>query len=298
MFKNIAAILTSALLGSACAAQNANGSNARIDADPALFRVADEDTTIYLFGTIHMLDEGRDWFDEAVKVAFDNSDELVIEALIPSDPAELGPVMALGLDLTGAPLRSEMPAAAAATLTEELSAKPGLSAQIDMMEPWLAALTLSTLAFEKLGFSQENGVETLLQAEATRQGKPVSGLGKFTDQIALFDSMPEDEQMDFLLTSIEELDQVESVVGRMIGSWTDGDMDALAGVMNEGFEEGGDLRERLLTNRNANWAEWIDARLDQPGTVFVAVGAGHLGGQDSVQDYLGARGIVTTRIEY
>ncbi len=166
------------------------------------------------------------------------------------------------------------------------------------MEPWLAAISLSVLAYEKLGFSQMSGAEKVLEAEAARQGKPVTGLEGFEWQIDLFDTMPEAEQMDLLLTSIEELDEVDQTIGRMIGAWSSGDMDALAGVMNEGFDENGALRKRLLTDRNASWAEWIDARLDQPGTVFVAVGAGHLGGEGSVQEMLARRGLVTTRIDY
>jgi hypothetical protein len=53
----------------------------------------------------------------------------------------------------------------------------------------------------------------------------------------------------------------------------------------------------LLTRRNARWAEWIDARLDRPGTVFLAVGAGHLAGRDSVQAMLEKRGIKAKRVQ-
>jgi uncharacterized protein YbaP (TraB family) len=67
-------------------------------------------------------------------------------------------------------------------------------------------------------------------------------------------------------------------------------------VMNEGMTDPA-VAEALLYNRNANWAEWIDTRMDTPGTVFIAVGAGHLAGARSVQDYLGAKGITVTRVK-
>ena len=57
------------------------------------------------------------------------------------------------------------------------------------------------------------------------------------------------------------------------------------------------LAKALLYDRNANWAECIDERLDTPGTVFIAVGAGHLAGEKSVQDYLAGRDIAVTRIQ-
>jgi uncharacterized protein YbaP (TraB family) len=54
--------------------------------------------------------------------------------------------------------------------------------------------------------------------------------------------------------------------------------------------------KRLFSDRNAAWAEWIGKRLQQPGTVFVAVGTGHLVGDDSVQAQLASAGIRSARI--
>ena len=83
----------------------------------------------------------------------------------------------------------------------------------------------------------------------------------------------------------------------MMSAWASGDIDALAALMNEAMKETPELGRILLTERNARWAEWIDTRLDSPGTTFVAVGAGHLGGDESVQAMLAKRGIETTRVE-
>jgi uncharacterized protein len=85
-------------------------------------------------------------------------------------------------------------------------------------------------------------------------------------------------------------------LNRMVAEWAEGDADELAVIMNEGMTDPA-VAEALLYSRNANWAEWIDTRLDQPGTVFIAVGAGHLAGAKSVQDYLAAKGITTMRVK-
>ena len=82
----------------------------------------------------------------------------------------------------------------------------------------------------------------------------------------------------------------------MVDAWKRGDADSLARLMNEEEDEP-ELMERLLTNRNKAWADWVKARLDKPGTVFVAVGAGHLAGNGSVQEQLATRGIATTRVQ-
>ena len=54
-----------------------------------------------------------------------------------------------------------------------------------------------------------------------------------------------------------------------------------------------DTYRMMFTERNARWADWIAARMQTPGTVFVAVGAGHLAGQDSVLVRLAERGITS-----
>ena len=86
------------------------------------------------------------------------------------------------------------------------------------------------------------------------------------------------------------------MLDRMVAEWVKGDADALAAVMNEGMTDPA-VAEALLYSRNANWAEWIDTRLDTPGTVFIAVGAGHLAGPKNVQDLLAQKGITTSRVK-
>ena len=84
---------------------------------------------------------------------------------------------------------------------------------------------------------------------------------------------------------------------QVVDEWSVGDVAAVAELVNEPLEEEPVLADRLLHRRNANWAKWIDQRLDKPGVVFMAVGAGHLGGSKSVQDALKAEGIETVRVQ-
>jgi uncharacterized protein YbaP (TraB family) len=79
--------------------------------------------------------------------------------------------------------------------------------------------------------------------------------------------------------------------------WASGDTDRLAAQLNEDLRTTPRLAQLLLTDRNARWADWIAARLDKPGTVFVAVGAGHLAGSDSVQAMLAKKGLRAERVK-
>jgi uncharacterized protein YbaP (TraB family) len=108
--------------------------------------------------------------------------------------------------------------------------------------------------------------------------------------------MTQEAQVAFMMDAAEGIDEVKPMLDRMVAEWIKGDADQLAAVMNEGMSDPA-VAEALLYKRNANWAEWIDTRLDAPGTVFIAVGAGHLAGARSVQDYLAAKGIAVTRVK-
>lgn len=268
------------------------------DFDPALFLVADEDTKIYLFGTIHLLGDNRSWFDEAVADAFAESDELVLETVAPPAEEAGAIVMAKAIDPKGTPLSAEMSPEGFAKLKAELEAGGIPAASFEPMDPWFAALNLSLLQYQRLGLNPANGAEKVLEDTAKAEGKTVAGLESFEWQMDLFDTLPQDAQIRFLELALDDLENAENVITGMVATWARGDLDGLTRIINEGFYEEAALRERLLTGRNASWAIWIDERLERPGIVFMAVGAGHLGGAGSLQDQLAERGIAVERIVY
>src|SRR3546814_712090 len=126
----------------------------------------------------------------------------------------------------------------------------------------------------------------------------MSGLETIDQQIGYFDTLPEFSQIAFLNAVVKDIDTLGSTLDTLVDQWSKGDPDALAQTMNESLESTPDLAKRLLFDRNANWADQLKARMDEPGTVFVAVGAGHLAGAHSVQDYLKERGLTVTRVAY
>ena len=127
------------------------------DADPALWVVRDADTTIYLFGTFHLLD-GRPWFNDEVKTAFDASDELVMEAILPEDPCRCSPmIMRYAVDHTGRTLSGRLTAAENAALARALTPLGLPAAAFDRFEPWFASMMLSVTAAQRLGLDAANG---------------------------------------------------------------------------------------------------------------------------------------------
>lgn len=265
-------------------------------AGPALWKVADADTTIYLFGTVHVLPQGLEWYDTTIASALEGSDMIVTEIKMDTaSEAQLQQLsMSMGVLPKGTTLRSLLTPEQAAAYEAGL-AKLGVPAQaFDPLKPWLAGLTLSLLPLMQQGYSPDTGVEKVLLAKAG--DKPQGALETAEFQLGIFNSMPTEAQVTFLMESVEGMDEVKPTLDKMVAEWAKGDADQLAVIMNEGMSDPA-VAEALLYSRNANWAEWIDTRLDEPGTVFIAVGAGHLAGAKSVQDYLAQKGIVVDRVK-
>jgi len=269
-----------------------------IPADPALWVVMDKDTTVYLFGTVHVLKPHLRWFDSAVKKAFDSSGQLMLEIPLP-DPATAQRVMLpLATDASGVPLTQKLPAgdrAAYAAAMTKLGIPP---AALEKFEPWFVAVTLSQLALQKAGFSAADGAEAELTAAAAAQRKPVAGLETLQQQLGYFHNLSQADQVAFLVSSVKDIDKFDGMINAMLDRWKAGDAEGLSALMNEDLTSQPNLYRVLLVERSKRWATWIAQRMKKPGTVFIAVGAGHLAGKDSVQAQLARYRLKSVRIRY
>lgn len=265
---------------------------------PALWAVKDADTTIYLFGTIHMLPEGLEWMVPPIAKAFDASDTLVLEVLGTTDPKVTTPII---LEMGYTPGLPPLAERVSADERDELAAAithAGVPPQaLDAMETWLATMSLSTARIQKLGYGVEGGVEYQLSTRAAAQRKRIEALETMTEQLGFFDTLPEAEQRALLVNSLDDIEDIDTVIRSAVKSWQAGDVDAVAELLEDDTRGSPGLAKRLLTDRNLNWSNWIEKRLEStPGTVFVAVGSGHLAGKDSVQSMLEAKGLKVERL--
>ena len=232
-----------------------------VRATPAMWEIRDADTTIYLFGTFHTLDGRTVWFDDKVRKAFDDSGELVLETVVPGDVSNFR-----------------------ATVSE-----PGTSGKL---KPFIAQTQAAVGLGRSLGMSIENGADSVLRRVADDLGKPVGGLERFEEQLGTLANIPAPAP----LPGFKSVQPPTISVTDLLKAWTIGDTAAFS-TMLAGFKVKSPVAYRMLiADRNARWGQWIANRLDRPGTVFVAVGSGHLAGKDSVQQWLAARGIATTRV--
>lgn len=265
-------------------------------AHPALWKVADADTTIYLFGTIHLLPKGIEWYNGKLAAAFDSAGELVTE--IPEVPQneQQAVVLKRAMLPKGQSLR--------AMFTPQERAKFDATMQqfglpvtaFNRFKPWYAAVVFATMPLQQKGYDLESGVEAQLAEKAKGSRQPRIGLETLDYQLGLFDSFSRKVQKDYLFEVIKALPDLDKDVGDMVTAWQSGDAAKLADLMNA-EEDDPAMINALLINRNRTWARWVKARLNRPGTVFVAVGAGHLGGKGSVLDQLARLGVPSARVQ-
>jgi uncharacterized protein YbaP (TraB family) len=266
------------------------------DADPAMWVVKDDDTTIYLFGTFHVGDGKADWFNDEVKTAFDQSREVYLEAVLPEDPKTMMPlVQQYALDKSGKTLTEKLSPAGRAKLAKLLGAMGAPATALDTFTPMFAMMNLVMVPYQALGMTPEHGTEKKLTAAAKSSGKPVGELEGFEAQLKMLGRIPEKAQIAAFEEMLATFEEAPALIKRMVTYWNGGDAEGFATLMKEMQASSPEVYKVMMTDRNAEWAKWIDTRLDKPGTVFVAVGTAHLAGADSVQKLLADRGIKSAR---
>lgn len=270
---------------------------APVAAEPAMWHVRSATTDITLFGTVHALPPGTDWLSPRIAAQLDAADTLVLETVLPDDPAGLQPlVTALGLQRGLPPVAARVAPSKRAALLAGVSALGLTTAQLDGMKTWLAAIAIGDGAVERLGFTQTDGVEATLTARVHAAHKPVIGLETPAAQLGIFAALPETDARALLDSTVDDLATVREDTNALVAYWQAGETDALAADFDKDFRTTPVLAARLLTDRNKAWADWIAARLTTPGTLFLAVGAGHLGGPGSVVALLEAKGLTVERL--
>ncbi|KKC24003.1 polysaccharide biosynthesis protein GumN [Sphingomonas sp. SRS2] len=278
---------------------------APVTAAPALWRFGDADTTIYLFGTIHALPPGYQWQDARIRKALSTSDTLVVETLIDKDPQAIARLFPPP-DASLPPIIERVPPKLRPRFLQQINRAGITQASLDRMPTWQAAFIMMGATIKKLGIQRDAGVEANITpafepaaitatAPAARIRK-VEALETASAQLELFATLPEADQRELLAAMVDSQSAARTDYSNLLSDWTNGNQIAIAKAFEKDEDLTPHLREVLLRRRNAAWTEWLKKRLDVPGTVFVAVGAGHLAGPLSVRAMLAAEGITVRRV--
>ena len=263
---------------------------------PALWVVRDADSTLYLFGTIHMLRPTTAWGAERVDRAFAAASHLIMEVDSPEDQGALLPFIrehGLSPDRPLSSLLTDEEFAALDAAARTIGTQAGA---MDPMRPWLAGVTVQSASIISAGYAPESGVEPVLKARAAAAGMTVSGFETPDEQIRMLAGFPEEGQLNYLRRSLADFGKAQTEIDRLVDAWATGDVETIRLISVDPMRATPVLYETLLVRRNTNWANQIQTLMEGSGTVFIAVGALHLAGDDSVQEILQARGVEVERV--
>lgn len=259
---------------------------------PALWVVKDADSTLYLFGSVHVLRPTTGWASPRVEAAFDSASDIWFEISNPDDQAAIMPLIQQHGLSPETPLSSRLTSEENAELDAAAKAMGASAAQLQPMKPWLAALSLSVAPLIKAGYDPKSGVELVLKARAEAAGKPIHGFETIDKQIGILAGLPDDVQLVFLRETLKDYENAATKLDEMVEAWARGDVATLDRVtITEMKDASPALYQAVLVDRNTDWANQIQTLLEGSGTAFIAVGAAHLTGDDSVQAILQKRGV-------
>lgn len=257
--------------------------------------VSDADSTMILFPTIHILPDGLEWRSEEMDAALADAGEVWFE-VSQAELTDQALVQAITAEFGLSPDRPLSERLDEETYAEFSRAAEGLGIppqQIDAFRPWLAAVTLSVVDLQRAGFNPAAGVETILAAGVEDERE--RSLETAREQFGFFGGLSEEVEIAFLKSTLAEMERAPEQLRDFAEAWAGGDISTLEGFVVDNIRRvSEDLYQVLLVQRNENWADILERELEGSGTDFVAVGAGHLVGEDGLPTLLEARGYTVT----
>lgn len=267
-------------------------------AEPAIWAVRNQDSTVFLFGTIHVMKPGTEWRSSRFDDAFKAADQLILEVDNPEDQAAVLPLIREHGLSPDRPLSNLLSAEDLGRLDTAAQSVGLRAAQLDPMRPWLASLSLAAAPLRRAGYDPASGVDPVLRADALAAGMTIAGLETLDQQVRLLAGFPEEGQLAYLLRSLDDFYDGAAQLERLVEAWLAGDVVAIEQIGLRPMREVGErVYQALLVERNRAWADRISLILDDTGTAFISVGALHLVGEDSVQRMLEDRGLTVERVQ-
>ena len=263
--------------------------------EPPIWVLEDENSTIYMIGTVHMMRDGVDWESPQLAEILDQADSVWLELDSFEPPANLfGLIMASGMS-PDRPLSSLLDDEEMAGLQTILDDHGVPLDSFDGLRAWYAYLQISALMLVEAGFDPEGGIDMHIKARADAMGTPVMGFETFEEQFETLSGMDEEVQLDVLRQTIIEYEDAKTELVEQLEGWIDGDLSTLETETAEIAQELGGFYEVLFAERNQGFADGIEDILSGKGTTLVAVGLGHYVGPDSIPEILAERGYTIER---
>ena len=252
-------------------------------------------STVYFFGTFHLLRHSDHPLPDVYQATFDQCDRLWLETDLDAmeDPQLMLQIQEAMRLPSGRLLNDELSPDVFDALKKE-AANQGLPIAILLpLKPWAAGVILSTTAMTNLGFQPQYGIDTHLHQQAKAKNLPVEYLEAPMEQFNFLNQAGELDADTFIEQTLIELNSMERLISDMVRAWRTGDLDTLHQVA--GLNEFPGLEAILIHQRNQNWLDILLELNDKTATECIAVGALHLQGEQGLLNQFEEAGYTVTQ---
>jgi len=266
---------------------------------PALWKVTDLDSTLYLYGTVHLLPDDTDWQRRDMQAAFDEVGTVYFEIPDTNKAAlEASTMQRLhGRYTDGRQLSSYMDNLNQKRLFAAASNADIPPAALENFKPWLVTDMLMIAAAEKAGLKSENSADTALRAKAKAAQKTTKSLDTMSTYIEAVALQPDWVQMQGLEDTITNFDTLPSDIEKVNEAWLVGNTDILeSNLIYPAQKRSPELYKALITDRNEKWAKTLDEFMKGDGRGMAVVGIGHLIGNDGLPSQMRELGYDVERV--
>jgi uncharacterized protein len=258
------------------------------------------DARVVLFGSLHLCRSDCFPLPDEVLHALDQAATLAVE-LDPSTREMQSRLLARALYPAGQTLHSDLSAQSLGYLRSALD-RAGVPAEpIMRMRPWMVVSTLTMIAATQAGYGAQQGIDLWLLRRARAQGKTVVELETVDEQLASMDGMPREQQEQMVRQTLDMVyeGKLPHYIDALVDAWRKGDPARVLALSRDGLPgeaEADQIISSLVVRRNRAMATRIAALASEKGAVFVAVGALHFAGEDSILNHLRAAGFAVRQV--
>jgi uncharacterized protein len=272
------------------------GSLSAAHAQSQVWAIRGAHNTVFLGESVHLLKAADAHLPPAFERAYVQARTIVMEIdLSKVDQAQLqGWMFEHGTRKSGVPLRQAL---GDARFQRVAAASESLGAPLEMLEPfepWVIALTLTELEYQKLGFDPEQGVERQIERRAETDHKELQGLETIDQQLGQLEQLTPEQQSRFLDLTLEDMKDAEQDTDQLLSAWRVGDTQRLASLLGEEYKTFPELYRALVTERNQHWMPQIERFLHDDHDYLVVVGALHLVGEGGLIELARRDGLTVT----
>jgi uncharacterized protein YbaP (TraB family) len=270
-----------------------------VGAESSVWVASSAKTTVYLTGSFHALRASDYPLPAEFYRAYKNSRKIIFE--VPpgetESPEYIGKFLSLAIYNDGTTLKEHITTAAYAKAESFCKERNYPLEQYQFFKPAFFVMTLTVSEMNKIGADPQKGIDNFFKEKAMQDGKATGSLETVDQQISLLTSMDASLGSDQILESIEELKQIEVMLGELLAVWRKGDEAKMEELYIKDLKLYPKLYQTLIVDRNNKWVRNIEGYLNGSGNTMVVVGAAHLVGADSLVNLLRKRGYKVVKLQ-